>query len=179
MKPIKLTSHIRHARLVKIVRRSYQELNKGSRLFNNTSGTGYQGLGIAGAGEIVLKNPRVITFGIPGNKDGSGGADLLGWTMKRHVDHVDFDGIMKPYDVEVFKPIFTGIECKSGNGRLMKNQVIFKKILLGHGGIYHIARECPTCWEHWTPIYKSGRIIEWVPVKDCPTCKGLGYGLEE
>jgi len=157
----KLTKHIRHARLVKIARRSYQELNPGARLFNNTSGTAWQGLTVSGAKEVILKNPRIITFGIPGNRDGSGGADLLGWTIKDEL------------------PIFTAVECKSGNGRLMKNQVIFRKIILNINGIYRVARECPTCWDDWTPIYKSGKIIEWIPVESCPHCRGLGYILEE
>lgn len=169
----KLTKHVRHARLVKIVRRSYQELNPGARLFNNTSGTAWQGNATNGAGQVTLINPRPITFGIPGNKDGAGGADLLGWTMKTsYITNI-------PSVEDVLFPIFTGIECKSGNGRLMKNQVIFRKNLLSYGGIYYLARECPTCWDNWTPIYKNGRIVEWIPVKDCPECHGLGYILEE
>lgn len=144
---IKLTKHVRHARLVKIVRRQYQIDNPGSRLFNNKSGTAFQG-------------ERLITFGIPDTKEGSGGADLLGETLNNNL------------------PILTGVECKTGNAKLQKNQKAFRKWLKSINGIYHIARECPECWEDWEPVYKDGKIVEWVPVKGCPTCKGKGYLLE-
>lgn len=160
-KPI-LTSHIRHARLVKLVRRWYQKTYPGSKLFNNTSGTGWQGNNPEfNNGSVTLNSARPLNAGIPSVREGSGGGDLLGFTM---IDN---------------KPIFSTVECKSGNGKLMPNQKNFKAFIKRVGGFFYLARECSTCWNDWEPIYRKGVIVEWKPVKDCPECHGVGFILEE
>lgn len=159
----KLTKHVRHARLVKLVRRTYQSENPGARLWPNTSGAAWQGVAINGADEVVLKHPRPIKFGIPEpgplgtDQDGSGGADLLGETQ---VDNL---------------PILTAIECKTGKSRLKKNQIRFRDWVLSVNGIHHVARECPECWERWIPFKENGKIVYWIPEKECPVCHGRGY----
>lgn len=166
----KLTKHIRHARLVKIVRRQYQLDNPGSRLFNNTSGVAYQGTGTPNAGKVTLINPRPVFFGIPNHNDGSGGADLLGWTMR-----VIFSQLA-PEDNGI--PIFTAVEVKTGKARLQKNQKIFRLNIKKANGIYYLARECPECYDKWEPIYKNGKLIEW-EIPPCDNCGGKGFMLEE
>lgn len=176
MNKIKLTKHIRHARLVKLVRRTYQDDNPGSRLFPNTSGVAWQGNAVTGADEVILKHPRPIRFGIPEpepngtDEDGSGGADLLGFTIKKDFGSSYF---MSGY------PIFSAIECKTGKSRLRKNQKHFRDFVRSINGIHYTARECPHCYEHWTPIWKGGKVIEWHPPEDCHACKGKGFLLED
>lgn len=173
-KPI-LTPHIRHARLVKLVRRDYQKNNQGSKLFNNTSGIGWAGNDPEFKnGTVTLQNYRPLNAGIPSKREGSGGTDLLGCTIY---------GV--PYLSQELKnrgktyPILTGIECKTGNAQLKPNQKNFKKWLKSINGIHYTARECKVCWNDWEPIYKKGVIVEWIPPKDCIHCDGVGYGLEE
>ena len=160
-----LTSHQRHARLVKLVRKDYQKNHPGSRLFPNNSGVAWQGNAISGAGKVELFNPRPVFYGIPEpeHKNGaekSGGADLLGWTIKNNI------------------PIFTSVECKTGNARLQKNQKIFRNMIKKINGIYYTARECPECWDKWEPVYYKSKIIDWI-IPPCINCDGVGYKLEE
>ncbi len=169
-----LTIHQRHSRLVKIVRRRYQEDNPGSRLFPNTSGVAWQGNATSGASQVILYNPRPVYFGIPEPEKSpnaprkSGGSDLLGCTGKWVNCEMQFMKL----------PILTGIEVKTGKGRLKKNQKIFRDWLLSVNGIYHIARECPECWQNWEPVYKNNKIIEWI-ISDCPECGGKGFKYED
>ena len=183
--PIKLTHHERHARLVKIVRRTYQDDNPGSRLFPNTSGVAWQGNAQNGAGKVELINPRPIRFGIPepdGHGEKSGGTDLLGETEVKlcnlaEVDYCFFGHndcgiclLKKPI------PVITGIECKTGKARLKKNQKVFRDFMKKIGAVYFLARECP-CQDKWEPVYKSGKIIEW-EIGYCENCEGKGFLLE-
>ena len=177
---INLTIHQRHSRLVKIVRRRYQEDNPGSRLFPNTSGVAWQGTAVSGAGKVELFNPRPVYFGIPepsakGTGTDSGGSDLLGETLKIVYEAFAENG--KVLTSKLNFPILTGIEIKTGKSRLKKNQKIFRDWLLSVNGIYYIARECPTCWQNWEPVYNNKKIIEWI-IPDCPDCGGKGYKLE-
>ena len=176
-----LTTHERHARLVKIVRRQYQNDNPGSRLFPNVSGMAYQGQAINGAGKVELFNPRPVYFGIPEPEKSpnaprkSGGSDLLGCTMygRSEPDETGQERVI----LKTALPILTGIEIKTGKSRLKKNQKIFRDWLLSVNGIYYLARECPECWESWTPIRINGKIKTW-EIPDCPECGGKGYKLE-
>lgn len=190
---IHLTTHQRHSRLVKIVRRRYQEDNPGSRLFPNTSGVAWQGTAVSGAGKVELFNPRPVYFGIPepagkGTGTESGGGDLLGETAASLCVIIGQTESVKPmfqcpiipcetcrYDHKI--PILTGIEIKTGKSRLKKNQKIFRAWLLSVNGIYYIARECPICWQNWEPVYNNKKIIEWI-IPDCPDCGGKGFKLE-
>lgn len=181
MKTLTLTKHERHARLVKIVRRSYQEKNPGSRLFNNTTGTGWTANDTDFKnGILILKEYRPLNAGIPSVKEGGGGSDLLGQTQKNLCEL--FQGCL--YDGDCSKcslldqrvPILTTIEGKTGDAKLRPNQKRFKKWVLSVGGIYFVAREC-TCHTNWEPVYKSGRIIQW-KIPHCDICGGDGYILE-
>lgn len=170
-----LTKHERHARLVKIVRRTYQADNPGSRLFPNTSGIAWQGNAINGAGKVELLNPRPIRFGIPepsGDGEKSGGADLLGETSVYYDELSNIDGVYSGYI-----PILTGIEIKTGKARLKKNQKVFRDWMKKIGAIWYLAREC-TCHINWEPVYKSSRIIKWI-IPYCEDCSGKGFVLEE
>jgi len=153
-----LTSHQRHSRLVKLVRRDYQKNNHGSKLFNNKSGVAWQGTAVNGSGKVELFNPRPIYFGIPETNEGSGGADLLGITLLEDI------------------PIFTAIECKTGKSRLKKNQKAFKKWILSVNGIHYTAREC-TCWNKWVPVRLKDKIFKW-DIPECTICNNSGYLLE-
>lgn len=159
-----LTTHERHNRLVKIVRKDYQSYHPKSRLFPNTSGLAWQGEISKTAFGIILKNPRPVKFGIPEPKrddeEGSGGSDLLGQTYINDL------------------PILTGIEVKTGGSTLKKNQKLFRNWLMSINGIWFLARECPTCWLLWEPIKKAGKIVGW-EIPPCDTCGGKGYILYE
>jgi hypothetical protein len=187
MKKPKLTPHIRHARLVKLVRRTYQKDNPGSKLFNNTSGIGWAGNDPEFKnGTVTLQNYRPLNAGIPSKKEGSGGTDLLGenyyslcWYLRDDNGKCLFNHNCKECPVNTKHiPILTGIECKTGNAKLKPNQKNFRNWLKSINGIHYLARECSTCWDNWEPIYKKGVIVEWIPVKDCPECGGVGFGLE-
>ena|GEM_PF-4723918 len=163
--PKKLTASQRHERLVKIVKHAWQDV-AGSRLFKNTSGVAWQGSAVSGAGKVELLNPHPIYFGIPepdkgGTGDGSGGADLIGCT----VSYGECD--------EKFA-IFTAIEIKTGKSKLRPNQKRFRDWVKSAGGIYFVFRECPTCWNKWTPVYVSDKITSWF-IGKCDTCEGRGY----
>lgn len=188
-----LTKHQRHARLVKIVRRGYQTEHTGSRLFPNTSGVAWQGNAVNGAGKVVLHNPRPIYFGIPEpdrrrNETQSGGSDLLGETVFcKYWDHYLKDvncspcgnyNKIRPHICKYKMPILTGIEIKTGKGRLKKNQKIFRDWLLSANGIYFLARECPECWQNWIPIRIDGKIATW-EIPDCSFCNGKGFNYED
>lgn len=167
---INLTTHERHARLVKIVRKTWQAEHEGSRLFVNTSGVAWQGNAVSGAGKVELLNPRPVFFGIPEPSRGkaekkSGGADLIGFT----VSEIGFD---------LSRAVFTAIECKSGNAKLMSNQKLFRALVLKSGGFYHVARECPECWDDWTPVMVGGKVVEWI-IPACMACGGKGFILED
>ncbi len=176
-----LTTHQRHARLVKIVRRQYQNDNPGSRLFPNVSGVAYQGQAVSGASKIELFNPRPIYFGIPEPEKSpnaprkSGGSDLLGCTMHGRLK-MDLTG-QERIILKTALPILTGIEVKTGKSRLKKNQKIFRDWLLSINGIYHLAREC-TCQDKWIPIRINGIIKTW-EIPDCPDCEGKGFNYED
>ena len=163
----KLTHIQRHTRLLKKVRREYQHNNPGSRLWNNKSGWAWQGTVCNNVGSVTLINPSPIWFGIPepepmakvDKSNSSGGADLLGFTIKNNF------------------PIFTAIEGKTGNAKLQKNQKIFRDHMISVHGIYYLAREC-TCWDKWVPVWLKKKIIRWA-VPHCDQCDGVGYLLEE
>lgn len=167
--PNTLTKHERHARLVKIVRRRYQEENPGSRIFPNNSGIAWQGNANNHAGMVELYQPRPIRFGIPepsGDGEKSGGTDLLGETILR------FKNI-----VEIKYPILTGVEIKTGKSRLKKNQKVFRDWLKSVNGIWYLARECD-CWKSWTPVWAKSKIVDWL-IPACDICDGKGYILED
>lgn len=166
-----LTSHERHARLVKIVRRWWQEKHAGARLFVNTSGVAWQGNAVSGAGKVELLNPRPVFFGIPapsekGTGEESGGADLIGETPVQ----IGFD---------LTRPVFTAVEIKTGASKLKKNQKVFRSWVKSVNGFYHVARECPECWDTWDPVIVGGKIVEWEIPADCPVCGGKGFILED
>lgn len=169
-----MTIHERHSRLVKIVRRKYQEENEGSRLFENTSGAAWQGDAVNGVGKVELLNPRPVFFGIPSPLHGeeSGGADLLGETEYK---------CLLPFKSDyIIVPVFTAIEIKTGKSQLRKNQKIFRDWVKSVNGIYFIARECPECWNKWEPVYDiKKRIIGWDIPEECPVCHGKGYIIED
>lgn len=167
---ITLTTHERHARLVKIVRKTWQAEHDGARLFVNTSGVAWQGNAVSGAGKVELLNPRPVFFGIPapdgkGCGEESGGADLIGETP-----------VLIGFDISY--PVFTSIEIKTGASRLKKNQRTFRDWVKSINGIYYVARECPECWDNWTPVMAGGKVVEW-KIDACPCCDGNGYILEE
>jgi hypothetical protein len=175
---INLTTHERHARLVKIVRKTWQAEHDGARLFPNVSGIAWQGNALAGVAEVTLINPRPVFFGIPEPSRGkaekkSGGADLIGWTICQFFPPDKTKSI-----IPVPATVFTAIECKSGKAILMKNQRVFRDNLKKAGGIYYVARECPECWDNWTPVMAGGKVVEW-KIGACPCCDGRGYILEE
>ena len=181
---IKLTKHERHARLVKIVRRTYQADNPGSRLFPNNSGIAWQGNPQNGAGKVELFNPRPIRFGIPepdGNGTKSGGTDLLGETPVRVISipdpthNIGID-LIKSRKVKEF-PVLTGIECKSGKGKLKKNQKIFRDWMKKINAIWYRAQEC-NCQENWIPLYRASKIIDW-EIPRCELCNSKGFILED
>lgn len=161
---MQLTRHERHARLVKLVRRTYQKENFGSRLFPNTSGMAWQGDFVNVAGGVFLRHARPIRFGIPEPREGgsgSGGADLIGATIVNGW------------------PVFTAVECKTKNARLQKNQKAFRRWVQSISGIYVVARECPECWENWDSEKKNGKVIAW-RVPWCGVCGGRGFlAMEE
>lgn len=178
-----LTSHQRHARLVKLTRKDYQLNNPKSRLFPNTSGVAWQGTVVNGAGKVELFNPRPVFFGIPEpeHKNGaekSGGGDLLGVTIKEFstFDLSEHGSFIFNKTTKLY-PIFTAIEIKTGKSRLKKNQKIFRTWVLSINGLYFLSRECPVCWDKWEPVYFKSKIIDW-KIPDCPTCGGVGYKLE-
>lgn len=167
---MELTAHQRHERLVKIVRRDYQNKFPGSRLFHNTSGVAWQGEIIKQAQNMMITNPRPIRFGIPepdmiGNE--SGGSDLIGETLIEF----PFGNLEK----KMLFPIITGIEIKTGNSKLKKNQIIFRNWMKSINGIWYHARECH-CWESWQPIKINGIIKSW-EIPFCIECDGKGYTL--
>jgi hypothetical protein len=165
-KPIDLTKHHRHARLVKLVRRWYQKTHLGSKLFNNTTGTGWTANEKEfNNGVLILTGYRPLSSGIPAVKEGGGGTDLLGMTLS--------------YIWETEYPILTGIECKTGNAKLKPNQKNFKAWLKSVNGLHYTAVECDQCWSEWDTVKKGGQIVEWIPKKSCPKCKGIGFLLEE
>ncbi|MCK5600677.1 hypothetical protein KAR91_02340 [Candidatus Pacearchaeota archaeon] len=173
-----LTSHQRHARLVKMVRRNYQHDNPGAKLFPNTSGVAWQGNAVNGAGQVTLYNPRPVCFGIPepeqkGTGQESGGADLLGETPVLHLT----GRMIKMSPEYIHLPVLTAIEIKTGKSRLKPNQKHFKEWLLSINGIFKLARECPHCWNKWEPVRLKKKIFKW-NVPACPTCGGVGYKLE-
>lgn len=175
---INLTSHERHARLVKIVRKTYQAEHPGARLFPNVSGSAWQGSAVSGAGKVELLNPRPVFFGIPEPSKGSaekksGGADLLGWTQLDGFIPIDEHGTY----AKRFYSVFTCIEVKTGKANLMKNQKDFRNLAHMFGCLYYVARECPACWDAWEPIYRNGKIEAW-EIFACPVCGGKGFLLE-
>lgn len=174
---INLTHHERHARLVKIVRKTYQADNPGSRLFPNTSGVAWRGNANDNYSNLVrvieLFNPRPVRFGIPepdGKGGKSGGTDLLGETM------ISICKAVNSF-TNIHVPILTGIECKTGKARLKKNQKVFRDWMKRINAIWFLAREC-TCHEYWIPVYRASKIIDW-EIPDCELCGGKGYVLED
>jgi hypothetical protein len=167
---LELTTHERHSRLVKIVRKEWQKEHDGARLFVNTSGVAWQGNAVSGAGKVELLNPRPIAFGIPapeikGTGEESGGADLIGETQ-----------VLIGFGLSY--PVWTAIEIKTGASKLKKNQKIFRAWVKSVNGIYHVARECPLCWDYWEPVIVGGKIVEWI-IPACSHCDGRGYILED
>ena len=163
--PKTLTNSQRHERLVRIVKKSWQDVS-GSRLFKNTSGVAWQGNAVSGAGKVELLNPHPIYFGIPepdkaGSGDGSGGSDLIGVTVSYGERDEKF-------------ALFTAIEIKTGKSKLRANQKRFRDWVKRAGGIYFVFRECPACWNRWEPVYTDGKISYWI-IHPCETCEGRGY----
>ncbi len=91
----------------------------GGRCFRNNRGMAWVGQAIRLAnGDVLLKNPRQIRYGVGTN----GGSDLIGW--------MPVDG----------KAIFSAIEVKTPTGRIESGQQNFIDQVLKNGGFAGVAR---------------------------------------
>lgn len=100
--------------------------NAGGRCFRNNRGMAWVGQPIRLAnGDVLLKNPRQIRYGVGPN----GGSDLIGW--------YPLDG----------KAIFTAIEIKTPTGRVEPGQQNFIDQVIKNGGYAGIARSVEDAME--------------------------------
>ena len=93
----------------------------GGRLFRNNTGTAWQGEIIKlKNGDILIKNPRPIHFGLC-----KGSSDSIGFIPVK----ITYSHVGKTL------PVFTAIEFKSKTGRLSTEQKNFNEMILSHNGI--------------------------------------------
>lgn len=113
--------------IMKSVQLAFSKL--GHRLFRNNVGVAWQGECFRlKNGDILLKNPRPVTFGLT-----VGSGDLIGFVRKT----------ITPLDVGTQLLIFTNIEIKSKNGRLTKEQIAFDDFIKSNGGLSMVIKELP------------------------------------
>jgi hypothetical protein len=95
-------------------------------LFRNNTGSAWMGDVVKlPSGDVLIRNPRPVQFGLV-----KGGSDLIGWTEK----------IVTPDMVGKKVPIFTGLEVKTDNGRVTKEQVNFINAVNNAGGFAGVVR---------------------------------------
>lgn len=113
--------------IMKHVQLAFSKL--GHRLFRNNNGTAWQGdVFKLKNGDILLKNPRPVRFGLT-----VGSGDLIGFVKKT----------ITPLDVGTQLLIFTNIEIKSKNGRLTSEQAQFDQYVKSNGGVSMVIKELP------------------------------------
>ncbi len=93
--------------------------NLGGRCFRNNRGMAWVGKAVRLAnGDVLLKNPRQIRYGVGTN----GGSDLIGWL---------------PHETGA---IFSAIEVKTETGRVASEQINFIEQVNSAGGIGFVCR---------------------------------------
>ncbi len=109
-----------------------------SRLFRNNTGDGWQGNWVKLAnGDVLIKNPRYIKFGLC-----EGSSDTIGWHSV----------VITPEMVGMLIAIFVALECKSGKGRATAEQNRFIAAVVAAGGIGAVVRsaeEAERALEKW------------------------------
>ena len=98
----------------------------GARIFRNNVGKAYAGKAIKLTnGDVVIKNPYLIKFGLC-----VGSSDVIGWTPVT----------ITPDMVGQKVAIFTAIEVKKPKGRVSPEQKQFIERLTSDGGLAGVAR---------------------------------------
>jgi hypothetical protein len=153
-----------------IINKEIMKANKTGRLFRANSGRAWIGeTGCRKPGKLLLINPRVF-HGMPkGTPDLIGweiqeiskpccgsckNLECCNLVHDKLNPYYKTKGLIFIYEIlknnicAIYEPnnikkiaVFKGVEVKTGNKRLTKEQRNFKKILLEHGGIHEIARE--------------------------------------
>lgn len=98
----------------------------GHRLFRHNVGVAYQGETIRMKnGDILIKNPRTIRFGLV-----EGMGDGVGWTRRQ----------VTPNMLGKYVLIFTTAEIKYGKDRLSSKQLSIHNFINDNGGISYIIK---------------------------------------
>lgn len=143
---------MKESNLSKQVLPEWQEKNgKDSHLFRNNTGSAFQGKIEKQGLDILIKNPRWITFGIGLLKKIKnkfrpvGGGDYIGWTSKTICQL--FEGC--PFDdlhcisckLNKKIAIFTSLEFKTKNVKETQDQKDWKELVNNSGGIAEVIKE--------------------------------------
>ena len=99
-------------------------------LWRNNVGTGWQGevKRIPKQKAILIKNPRLITFGV----GGEGASDLVGLTVVEVTPDMIGEKIA----------VFTSVECKTLTGRMLLRQKDWANVMGRAGALYVKAQHC-------------------------------------
>ena len=96
-------------------------IDTGGRLFRNNVGTGYQGKSLRlENGDVLIKHPRLINFGLK-----KGSSDLIGWTTIE----------ITPEMIGKKIAVFTAVELKTEKDRASKEQINFIEQVHKAGGL--------------------------------------------
>lgn len=107
----------------------FSKLKGINRIFRNNNGTAYQGQTIQlRNGDILIKNPRVIRFGL-----GVGTGDYIGFVQKK----------ITMADIGSTFLVFTNVEIKTKNGKLSTEQKNFDGFIKSNGGLSFVFNHLP------------------------------------
>ena len=97
----------------------------GVRLWRNDTGTCFQGKGTRYKGTMLIKDPKVISYGLC-----KGSSDIIGFIRKEITEDM----------VGQVAAIFTALEVKTPKGKATEEQEAFVKLVNESGGIAGIVR---------------------------------------
>ncbi len=135
------------------------ENGKDSHLFRNNTGSAYQGIIEKHGKNILIKEPRWITFGIGILKKIKnkfrpvGGGDYIGWTSSCIPGHQQVQPCISEENCKRYKEmrlicvcpfkfaVFTSIEFKTKNVSETQDQKDWKALVLKSGGIAEVVKE--------------------------------------
>ena len=95
------------------------------RLFRNTVGAAWLGVGQWIDGKVLIDRPKRVTFGMA-----TGSSDIIGWRSVIITDEMVGHRVAQ----------FIAIEVKAKNGRATQEQLAFVETVLSHGGVAGIVR---------------------------------------